>query len=124
MLVESMDLETRQTVAQMLTQRRREVLGTLVREEEQLHWLAQNREIEFTERGQQAGEAERLARLDERTRWELSEIDAALDRLRQGRYGVCEDCGRTVSIERLKSMAAARRCAKCQLEADRRRTAG
>lgn len=45
---------------------------------------------------------------------ELREIDAALDRLRAGRYGACADCGGEIDLERLRTEPAARRCIDCQ----------
>jgi DnaK suppressor protein len=45
---------------------------------------------------------------------ELQEIDAALVRLREGRYGVCAGCGGEIDLERLQSEPAASRCIDCQ----------
>jgi DnaK suppressor protein len=45
---------------------------------------------------------------------ELREIEAALDRLREGRYGACTDCGGEIGLERLRTEPAARRCIRCQ----------
>ncbi|QKJ18078.1 TraR/DksA family transcriptional regulator [Microbacterium hominis] len=44
---------------------------------------------------------------------ELAEIDEALSRWRTGDYGRCEDCGRSIPIERLRVRPAARRCVPC-----------
>lgn len=38
---------------------------------------------------------------------------AALDRLRRGRYGVCESCGRPVGDARLTALPWATRCVRC-----------
>src|SRR5512139_1769191 len=45
---------------------------------------------------------------------ELRELEAAQARLRSGKFGVCEDCGRDIGIERLRAQPAARRCFDCQ----------
>jgi RNA polymerase-binding transcription factor len=45
---------------------------------------------------------------------ELREIDAALERLRAGRYGACAGCGGEIDPERLRREPAARRCIDCQ----------
>jgi len=42
------------------------------------------------------------------------QIDEALLRLADGRYGICEDCGREISERRLKAVPFARRCIQCQ----------
>ncbi|GAA4569254.1 TraR/DksA family transcriptional regulator [Planotetraspora kaengkrachanensis] len=43
----------------------------------------------------------------------LAALDAALDRLREGTYGVCEGCGRPIAAERLKVRPAATTCIDC-----------
>ena len=49
----------------------------------------------------------------------LREIDDALDRLRDGSYGTCMDCGITISKKRLEAVPWARFCVTCQ---ERRQT--
>jgi RNA polymerase-binding transcription factor DksA len=53
------------------------------------------------------GEAERLAT---ELREALDEVDAALERLASGHYGVCEGCGKPIGAARLEAMPAARFC--------------
>jgi DnaK suppressor protein len=43
----------------------------------------------------------------------LAEIDAALQRLRDGRYGICERCGQEIPEERLEVRPVARTCVGC-----------
>ena len=43
----------------------------------------------------------------------LGQIDAALMRLVDGRYGVCFACGRTIAIERLRLLPATPFCLRC-----------
>jgi RNA polymerase-binding transcription factor DksA len=53
------------------------------------------------------GEAERLAtELQE----SLDEVEAALQRLQEGNYGLCEVCGKPIGAPRLEAMPAARFC--------------
>jgi len=44
----------------------------------------------------------------------LSEVKAALVRLSQGRYGLCEKCGQPIDENRLLAMLTARRCSDHQ----------
>jgi DnaK suppressor protein len=53
------------------------------------------------------GEAERLAT---ELREALDEVDAALKRLEEGNYGICEICGKPIGGPRLEAKPAARRC--------------
>jgi DnaK suppressor protein len=43
----------------------------------------------------------------------LSEIEAALDRLKNNTYGICDECKSIINIERMKALPYARRCIKC-----------
>jgi RNA polymerase-binding protein DksA len=45
---------------------------------------------------------------------ELREIDAAMQRLSDGRYGLCDRCGEPISLARLEVAPAAIRCVTCQ----------
>jgi DnaK suppressor protein len=45
---------------------------------------------------------------------ELRALEAARDRIRQGGYGECIDCGNDIGYERLKAFPAASRCVQCQ----------
>ena len=56
------------------------------------------------------GEAEVLAG---ELRETLVEVEAALVRLAEGTYGVCEVCEEPIGAPRLEAMPAARRCMRC-----------
>jgi len=45
---------------------------------------------------------------------EFRALEAARDRLAQGAYGVCLDCGNDIGFERLKASPSAVRCIHCQ----------
>jgi len=45
---------------------------------------------------------------------ELREMDEALDRLRDGTYGTCLDCGTSITQKRLEAVPWARYCVTCQ----------
>jgi RNA polymerase-binding protein DksA len=45
---------------------------------------------------------------------ELQSLDAALKRLNEGTYGICEDCGDDIPLERLRVNPGATRCVRCQ----------
>lgn len=51
----------------------------------------------------------------------LHDIEQARQRMAQGRYGICVDCGEDIPSERLLSQPVAVRCAACQDAAEKRR---
>jgi DnaK suppressor protein len=58
------------------------------------------------------------AKISMRQHRQLKEIEDALDRIRHGDYGTCEDCGEPIPEQRLKLFPAARLCVRCQEEMD------
>jgi RNA polymerase-binding transcription factor DksA len=60
-----------------------------------------------------AFERSQLDSLVRRAREQLAEIDAAEDRLAQGRYGLCETCGLVIAPARLEARPTARTCIGC-----------
>lgn len=47
-------------------------------------------------------------------------IDVALSKLKEGSYGICEDCGSVISEERLRVMPHAVLCVECQEQREKR----
>ena len=45
---------------------------------------------------------------------EIRDVESALTRLAEGRYGLCVDCGELISFERLDKIPSAARCHACQ----------
>src|SRR5690348_15688962 len=60
-----------------------------------------------------AFERQLVAALADAAREDLAEIEAALARLVDGSYGVCQVCGARISAERLAARPAARACVGC-----------
>jgi RNA polymerase-binding protein DksA len=48
----------------------------------------------------------------------LTAIDRALERLEEGQYEICENCGNAIPVERLEAIPYATRCAACQNRAE------
>jgi DnaK suppressor protein len=51
--------------------------------------------------------------LSEPVRRELAEIEAALGRIADGRYGTCLSCGGPMGLQRLRAIPEARYCVGC-----------
>jgi DnaK suppressor protein len=60
-----------------------------------------------------AFERQHAAALLARAREQVAAVDAALERIRAGRYGVCERCGQPIGDDRLAARPAARTCVGC-----------
>jgi RNA polymerase-binding protein DksA len=102
-----------------LIKERREALLAEIREE-----VARSREESF---GELAGPvtdsadeavADLLSDIDNaevtRDLGEIRALEAAQERLANGRYGLCADCGGEIGVERLRAHPTALRCVGCQ----------
>ena len=49
---------------------------------------------------------------------ELARIEVALERMREGQYGVCDGCGISIPMARLSALPYATMCIKCQRESE------
>ncbi|HUJ80195.1 MAG TPA: TraR/DksA C4-type zinc finger protein [Nitrospiria bacterium] len=55
-----------------------------------------------------------MLRLREREQRLLKKIDEAIDRIRAGSFGVCEDCGGEIGYKRLKARPVTTLCINCK----------
>ena len=53
-------------------------------------------------------------RIRDRERKLIVKIKEALERIEQGTYGICEDCGEEISTERLKARPVTTLCIDCK----------
>ena len=61
-----------------------------------------------------------LAKLESTIQEELQQISRTLSRLDDGRYGICEKCGKAIAAKRLKALPYATSCAACGNGSDNR----
>jgi RNA polymerase-binding transcription factor DksA len=69
---------------------------------------------DFEEQAAERENDEVLAGLDRTIRGEIRQIEETLDRIRGGRYGICERCSRPIPASRLEILPYAARCVKCE----------
>lgn len=56
--------------------------------------------------------------LSDLTRRELADIEDALRRIEEGRYGRCESCGGPMGLQRMRAIPEARFCVTCSGQRD------
>lgn len=64
-------------------------------------------------------ERELALMLGDRDREKLSEIEDALERIRESTYGECEECGEPIAEDRLRALPFTRVCVECQFKNER-----
>jgi DnaK suppressor protein len=115
---QTMSGERTERLRQLLLARRQEV-------QQQIDaLLAQHRADQTRLREESVADTEDLSTQNSNSHQQLSilearnqtrlQLDGALQRLEDGAYGLCEDCQKPISEERLKALPFARRCIDCQ----------
>jgi RNA polymerase-binding protein DksA len=59
-------------------------------------------------------ELEKRLALENRIRQEISGIEHALDKYEKGTYGLCDNCGKPIALERLEALPQASLCVNCK----------
>lgn len=58
---------------------------------------------------------------EEREREKLLNIENALNRIKEGNYGECDDCGEDIDVERLLALPFTRLCLDCKSKQERQK---
>jgi RNA polymerase-binding transcription factor len=109
----------------LLNERRRDLLGEATRTASGMGEV-RDQFPDPADRANLEGNRNLTLRIRDRERKLLSKIDEALLRIDDGTYGVCEECGDGISVERLKARPVTTLCIACKAEqeaAERRRQA-
>jgi len=106
--------QLQQLRAEVLAQLRAQRGGELGRAES----AAQARQTESDDWARAETERDLAFALQERESAELVAIDEALQRIADGSYGLCVDCGAQIATARLHANPTALRCVGCQEKAE------
>lgn len=102
-----------------LLEARRRLFGTVAATDEELATLEAHQPGSLGEDVQTDLATAILSRLEGQARRELDEIYAAQARLESGAFGICEDCGAPIALDRLRAMPTTRYCLPCQRRRER-----
>ncbi len=99
----------------------RKLLTTMLEEAKQngdatLEELTDSNEVFADPADRATAESDRAftLRLRDRERHLIRKIQAAIQRMDDGVYGICEECGEEISIPRLKARPVTRLCINCK----------
>lgn len=85
--------------------------------------LTRSDEVNPEEDGSDAFERQLALKLASNEGDAIFEIDEALQRIKEGVYAICEDCGCIINSARLKALPFVRRCVECKRVAEKARAA-
>jgi DnaK suppressor protein len=114
------DADFLQRMRSTLESAQQEILAKVAIEHDEYHRLLERHRIgDLSDRALEALGKERLAALELQDRERLRLVAAALMRLRDGRYGICDACGGKISRRRLEALPEALLCISCQRRLER-----
>ena len=102
----------------LLDERRQELMTEAVGTMHGMGLVADSRETfpDPTDRASLEGNRNLTLRIRDRERKLITKIDEALERISDGSYGVCEDCGGVIGVERLRARPVTTLCIACKSE--------
>jgi len=102
----------------LLDERRQELMTEAVGTMHGMGLVADSRETfpDPTDRASLEGNRNLTLRIRDRERKLITKIDEALGRIADGSYGVCEDCGSAIGVERLRARPVTTLCIACKSE--------
>jgi RNA polymerase-binding protein DksA len=116
-----MNHETMARYRERLLTQQRQLEQRVFRLESELSNMEAERDIERMDHAQEEAVNDEMIALDERSRQQVGEIQAALARMEEGTYGDCGRCGESIDLRRLEIVPTTHYCLTCQeqLEAAR-----
>jgi DnaK suppressor protein len=77
-------------------------------------------DVGFADRGHSTGERSQVIAVLRALRSNLLDVERAVAKMDAGTYGICERCGKPISLERLEALPWAVLCIDCKQQAGRR----
>jgi len=76
--------------------------------------LGKNGTMDIGDEASDLSNRQLLLSLNEADRKKLLDIEEALERIEEGTYGICEECGEPISIKRLEVNPTSIYCVECK----------
>jgi len=99
-------------------------MGQQLRQVEELGLVEQSSEDDYGDVATETFEREKGFALETSVQGMLRMVEDALRKLDAGTYGICERCGQSIDVERLRALPFARLCIRCKTEEERERQQG
>ncbi len=108
-------------IEEQLRERRAFLLNKLERKREEYIEMKENETVgDMADIASDLMEKDLLYGLSISEKQELEDINNALKKIADGTYGICEMCGKEISIERLKVKPFAKYCVECREKMDKK----
>ncbi len=110
---DKLDKKTIAKFKKLLLKQREEIVGEVKQMVESSKEMGQDGIQDIGDEAANIYNKQVLLSLNENERLRLLEVDEALDRIENGTYGICEECGGPISLKRLEVRPVAKYCVPC-----------
>jgi len=97
-----------------LFEERRRILNDMEKLVKESNELGKNGIMDIGDEASELSNRQLLLSLNEADRKKLLDIEEALERIEEGTYGICEECGEPISIKRLEVKPTSIYCVECK----------
>lgn len=106
-------MSSHQATIDQLKKLREELTHRIEAIDSDVHHKKEPVEKDFAEQVTQRENDEVLSAIDEEAQLTVLQIDAALDRIKNGQYGICVKCGEKIPEQRLAALPYITTCINC-----------
>ena len=110
---DKLDKKTIAKFRKLLLKQREEIVGEVKQMVESSKEMGQDGIQDIGDEAANIYNMQVLLSLNENERMRLLEVDESLDRIENGTYGICEECGGPISLKRLEVRPVAKYCVPC-----------
>ena len=114
-----LDKRTLQRLKKILFKEREEIIGEVKQIHESSKEMGQDGIQDIGDEAANIYNKQILLSLSENERLRLQEVDEALDRIGNGTYGICEECGGPIGLKRLEVRPIAIYCVPCKTKLEK-----
>jgi len=108
-----LDKKTLERFKKILLKEREQIVGEVMQTYKSSQEVGQDGIQDIGDEASNIYNKQILMSLNESERLRLQEVDEALDRIENGTYGICEECGSPISLKRLEVRPVAKYCVPC-----------
>ena len=114
-----LDKRTIERFKKILLKEREEIIGDVKQIYESSQEVGQDGIQDIGDEAANVYNKQILLTLNENERLRLKEVDESLDRIANGTYGICEECGEPIGLKRLEVKPVAKYCVPCKTKLEK-----
>ena len=105
-----------ETYKQLLLEQKKTLIGQAMDHDEDIVEVREEQASDPLDLASKTSSLEMMSVLEHNERRVIEELDLALEKIEDGSYGTCEDCGDVITTARLEAMPTARLCIECKAQ--------